>query len=168
MRRLTPSRTSVRLGAACAAAALMLVGWTPASAAQPDRGYFSSPDSGVDPAGTTCEFPVAFSQVESGFFDAYSDANGDFVRFVLHIKYDATISANGVTLVEHDSFTRTLYADGTMRDAGATVHIQGPEGALLMRDAGQIVYSDFDETVDFVRGPHEQLFGASFCSALEG
>jgi hypothetical protein len=87
------------------------------------------------------------------------------VKNIVHIDYDATISANGKTLVERDTFTRTFYADDTMRDAGLTVHIQGP-GGLVMRDAGQIVYSDTDETVAYVRGPHPQLFGASFCDAL--
>ena len=53
-----------------------------------------------------------------------------------------------------------------MRDTGLTVHIHGPGGGLVMRDAGQIVYSDTDETVSYVRGPHPQLFGAGFCAAL--
>lgn len=52
-----------------------------------------------------------------------------------------------------------------MRDAGLTVHIQGP-GGIVMRDAGQIIYSDTDETVADVHGPHPQLFGASFCAVL--
>jgi hypothetical protein len=36
----------------------------------------------------------------------------------------------------------------------------------VMRDAGQIVYSDSNETVSYVRGPHPQLSGESFCQAL--
>jgi hypothetical protein len=96
----------------------------------------------------------------------FSDAEGDFVKAIAHIDLDVTISANGKTLVERDTFTRTFYADDTMRDTGLTVHIQGP-GGLVMRDAGQIVYSDAAaETVAYVHGPHPQLFGASFCDAL--
>jgi hypothetical protein len=87
------------------------------------------------------------------------------VKAMVHINYDATISANGRTLVERDTFTRTFYADGTMRDTGSTVHIQGP-GGVVMRDAGQIVYSDSNETVSYVHGPHPQLSGESFCQAL--
>jgi len=139
----------------------------PAAAVPPERGTFSFSEEGVDPAGTTCAFPVHFSQVEYGFFLNFFDQNGDFDRAVVHINYDATISANGHTLVERDTFTRTINADGTMRDAGLTVHIQGP-GGVVMRDAGLIVYSDTEETVAYVRGPHPQLSGESFCPALGG
>jgi hypothetical protein len=138
---------------------------TTAVAAPPEHGTFINVDEGTDPAGTTCEFPVHFSQVEQGDYRIFSDGDGNFVKTLVHIDYDATISANGKTLVERDTFTRTFYADDTMRDAGLTVHIQGP-GGIVMRDAGQIVYSDTDETVAYVHGPHPQLFGASFCEAL--
>jgi hypothetical protein len=144
-----------------------LVTAAPAEAVPPDRGSFSFSQVGVDPAGTTCAFPVHFSQTEYGFFLVFFDQNGDFDRAVVHINYDATISANGHTLIERDTFTRTINADGTMRDAGLTVHIQGP-GGVVLRDAGLIVYSDTEETVAYVRGPHPQLSGESFCPALGG
>lgn len=98
----------------------------------------------------------------------FTDDQGNVVRVEIHTNYDATTSANGHTLTERDTYTRTIYADGTMRDTGLTVHIQGVDGQLIMRDAGQIVYSDTDETVAYVRGPHPQLLGASFCAALGG
>jgi len=138
---------------------------TPAAATPPDRGYFSFSEEGVDPAGTTCTFPVHFSQVEYGFFDVFVDQDGNFTRAIVHMNYDGTISANGHTLVERDTFTRTFYADGTMSDDGSTVHIQGP-GGVVMRDAGLIAYSDTDGTVAYVRGPHPQLSGEEFCPAL--
>jgi hypothetical protein len=134
-------------------------------AAPPEHGTLIFHDEGTDPAGTTCAFPVHFSQVERLDFREFFDHDGSFVKRLVHIDYDATISANGKTLVERDTFTRTFYADDTMRDAGLTVHIRGP-GGIVMRDAGQIVYSDTDETVAYVHGPHPQLFGASFCDAL--
>jgi hypothetical protein len=136
-----------------------------ALAVQPEMGSFSDSDSGTDPAGTTCAFPVHFSQVESGRYAVFSNQAGDFVRLIVHIRYVATITANGHTLSERDTFTRTIYADDTMRDTGVTVHILGAHG-LVMRDAGQIVYSDTNETVSYVHGPHPQLFGASFCADL--
>jgi hypothetical protein len=116
----------------------------PAAAVPPERGSFSFSEEGVDPAGTTCAFPVHFSQTEYGSFKVFFDQNGDFDRTVLHINYDAT-----------------------MRDAGLTTHIQGP-GGVVLRDAGLIVYSDTEETVAYVRGPHPQLSGESFCPALGG
>lgn len=136
-----------------------------ANATTPERGTFREPDQGTDPAGTTCAFPVHFSQVESGFYTAFFDASGNFLRVQIHTNYDATISANGHVLHERDTFTRTVFADGTMRDVGLTVHILGPSG-LVIRDAGEIVYSDTQEDVSYVNGPHPQLFGASFCAAL--
>lgn len=155
-----------RLGTICGVGAILAVCLaSPAAATPPEHGTFIFHDEGTDPAGTTCAFAVHFAQVERLDFRAFFDRDGNFVKNIVHIDYDATISANGKTLVERDTFTRTFYADDTMRDAGLTVHIQGP-GGLVMRDAGQIVYSDTDETVAYVRGPHPQLFGASFCDAL--
>jgi hypothetical protein len=136
-----------------------------ANAAAPERGTFSDSSTGTDPAGTTCSFPVHFAQVESGSYEVFSDAQGNFVRVQIHTNYNATISANGHVLNERDTFTRTIFDNGTMRDVGLTVHILGPSG-LLIRDAGQIVYSDTNETLSYVRGPHPQLFGTSFCEAL--
>jgi hypothetical protein len=108
---------------------------------------------------------VDFSQVEYGIYDVFTDGAGNVVRVQIHTNYDATISANGHVLSERDTWTRTIHADGTMRDVGLTVHILGPSG-LVIRDAGQIVYSDTDETLSYVHGPHPQLFGATFCDAL--
>lgn len=136
----------------------------PAAAVPPERGTFSFAEEGVDPAGTTCAFPVHFSQVEYGFFTTFLDQDGNFVKTIVHLNYDATISANGITLVERDTWTITFYADGTARDVGLTTHIQGP-GGIVIRDAGQIVYNP-DGSVNYVRGPHEQLSGVSFCPAL--
>jgi hypothetical protein len=136
-----------------------------AVAAVPEHGTFIVRDEGTDPAGTTCGLPVHYSQVARGYYRIFSDRNGNFVRTLVHIHYDATISANGITLIERDTFTRTFYADGTMRDAGLTDPLQGP-GGIVLRDAGQIIHSDFDETAASLQGPHPQLFAESFCEAL--
>jgi hypothetical protein len=155
-----------RLGAICGVSAILAVSLaSPAAATPPEHGTLTIPDEGTDPAGTTCTFAVDFSQVERLDFRQFFDGDGIFVKATVHIGYDATISANGKTIVERDTFTRTFYADDTMRDTSLTVHIQAP-GGIVMRDAGQIVYSDTDETVAYVHGPHPQLFGASFCDAL--
>ena len=138
---------------------------SPAMATPPAPGTLIFSDEGTDPAGTTCAFAVDFSQVERLDFRAFFDPDGNFVKNIVHIDYDATISANGKTSSSGTRSPRTFYADDTMRDAGLTVHIQGP-GGIVMRDAGQIVYSDFDETVAYVHGPHPQLVGASFCDDL--
>jgi hypothetical protein len=86
------------------------------------------------------------------------------VKTIVHSKYVAIITANGKTIHERDSWTTVFYPDGTSRDTGLTVHIQGP-GGIVMRDAGQIVYNA-DGTVAYVHGPHPQLSGETFCPAL--
>ena len=43
-------------------------------------------------------------QQEYGFFDVFSDKNGNAVKVIAHINYDATISANGKTILERDTW----------------------------------------------------------------
>jgi hypothetical protein len=145
--------------------ATLAVGQGTAAAAAPERFEIRDVQSGTDPADTTCAFPVDYSQVEYGFVDVFTDQNDAFVKAIAHLSLDVTINANGHTLVERDTFTRTFYADGPMKDVGLTVHIKGP-GGVVMLDAGQIVYSDTDETVSYMHGAHPQLLGASFCAEL--
>lgn len=129
-----------------------------------DNGYESFVDTEVC-AAAPWGFDVAATQHEYGSYSIVLDANGDFVRASLHVNYDAWISANGNTIVERDTWEVLFDQDGT-RDAGLTVHIQGP-GGIVVRDAGQI-QRDPDGNVTVVRGPHEQFDGVSFCPALAG
>ena len=93
------------------------------------------------------------------------DQAGDFAKAIVHSNYDATISANGKTIVERDTWESTYYAGGTSRYTGSSVHIQGP-GGIVVRDAGQVVFNA-DGTVSYAHGPHQQLIdGVSFCPAL--
>lgn len=91
---------------------------SPAAATPPDRFTIVRPDEGTDPAGTTCAFPVHFSQVETLDWHVFFDGDGNVVKQIVHIDYDATIDANGKTIVERDTYTRTFYADDTARDTG--------------------------------------------------
>jgi hypothetical protein len=127
-----------------------------------DFGYETFLDTEVC-AGAPWGFDVTATQHEYGFFDVVLDADGDFVRAIVHQNYDAWISANGTTIVERDTWTSFLTPDGA-RQAGLTVHIQGP-GGIVVRDAG-LVFDDASGNVVGVKGPHEQLFGVSFCPAL--
>jgi hypothetical protein len=138
-----------------------------AGARTPFRGTFDFTDSFTDtqvcaaaPWGFDVFVPV---EHEYGFFEAFFDPEGNFVEAIVHNNYDATITANGKTITERDTWTTFFYPDGS-RDVGLTVHIQGP-GGIVVRDAGQIV-RDPDGNVLYTRGPHEQLSGVSFCPAL--
>ena len=162
----TRSRFAAVAGVSAMFAALAIV--PVADAAKPSRGTFDTTDSFVDtevcaaaPWGFDVFVPV---EHEYGFFDVFFDRHGDVTKVRVHTNYDATITANGKTIHERDTWTTFFYPDGTSRDAGLTVHIQGP-GGIVMRDAGQIGY-DADGNVVYTHGPHPQLNGESFCPAL--
>ena len=145
----------------------MFAAASPAGATRPQRGSFDFTDSFTDtevcaaaPWGFDVFVPV---EHEYGFFDVFVDKDGNPVKVRVHNNYDATITANGKTITERDTWTSFFYADGG-RDVGLTVHIQGP-GGIVVRDAGQIVYNA-DGSVLYTRGLHEQLNGVSFCPAL--
>jgi len=138
-----------------------------ASATKPFRGTFDDTEVFVDPdvcAAAPWGFDVNV-QHEYGFFDVFSDKNGNAVKVIAHVNYDATISANGKTILERDTWQTTFYPDGTSRQTGSTVHIKGP-GGIVVKDAGQVVFNA-DGSIAYVHGPHEQLVdNVSFCPAL--
>ena len=127
-----------------------------------DNGYESFVDTEVC-AAAPWGFDVDATQHEYGSYAVWLDADGNFVRAIVHSNYDAWISANGNTIVERDTWNDLFAADGS-RSVGLTVHIQGP-GGIVVRDAGQLV-RDGNGNVIGVRGPHEQFSGVSFCPAL--
>ena len=127
-----------------------------------DDGYNSFVDTEVcapDPWG----FDVNATEHEYGFFQRYFDRSGNVSRVLVHLNYDAWISANGKTIVERDTWTLIVTPDGA-RSVGLTVQIKGVDG-MVQLDAGQIVFDD-DGNIAFVRGPHPQALGEVFCPAL--
>lgn len=149
-------------------AASGLVGWTTAASAQgtPDRFTFDFTDSFVDPdtcAAAPWQFDISATEHRYGFVEVFYDANGDFLRAIIHETIEFAISANDITLNERDVINVFIDADGR-REVGLLTHILGP-GGLVLRDAGQLVF-DADGNFLYARGPHPQFFGASFCDAL--
>jgi hypothetical protein len=130
-----------------------------------DSGFITFVDTEVcrTPAWTGEQFDVNATEREYGFGESFFDNDGSFVRGIAHVYHDTTISANGKTIVERDTFTVFFSADGS-RDVGLFGHIQGP-GGIVLRDAGQIVY-DAAGNPEYVIGPHPQFAGASFCPGL--
>jgi hypothetical protein len=139
-----------------------------ASAVTPFRGSFDDTQVFVDSevcAAAPWGFDVNVVQHEYGFFDVFFNQDGSFAKLISHVNYDATISANGKTIVERDTWAFTFYPDETARVTGSTVHIQGP-GGIVVRDAGQVVFNA-DGSINYARGPHQQLIdNVSFCPAL--
>ena len=140
---------------------------SPVAAATPERGYFDFGfNSFVDTevcADAPWQFDVNATEHEYGFYDVFFRADGSVSRVIIHLNYDAWISANGKTIVERDTWTVLINEDGS-RDVGLTVHIQGV-GGIVVRDAGQIVW-DAEGNFLYLRGPHEQFSDVSFCPAL--
>jgi len=135
-----------------------------AQAAVPDHGTFASTDSFVDTETCAPEgFAINVTQTETRDFRIYFNRDGSFNKVIAHITYVATISANGHTINESDTWQAFFYPDGATY-AGNTVHITGP-GGIVQLDAGRIKFNP-DGTVASISGPHPQLLGQTFCSAL--
>jgi hypothetical protein len=153
------------LAVALAAFGLLVLA-APAAAMPPQHTSFDFTDSFVDTevcAAAPWQFDVTATEHGYGLVEVFFDANGDFVRGVVHLHLGFTISANGITLVERDLINIFFNANGR-REVGLWTHIQGP-GGLVLRDAGQLVF-DADDNFLYARGPHPQFFGATFCPAL--
>ena len=148
-------------------AAALLLAPAGASAATPDMGTFDNGyNSFVDTevcAAAPFGFDVNATEHEYGTFQVFYDQDGDFTRLLVHLNYDAWISANGKTIVERDTWTFIATPDSS-RSVGLTVQIKGVDG-MVQLDAGQIVF-DANGDIAYVRGPHPQALGENFCPAL--
>jgi hypothetical protein len=133
-----------------------------AQAAVPEHGSYTFTDSFIDP--DYCDFPLSVTQEETGHYAFFFNPDGSDKRLQVHRTVTFTISANGHTLHESDHFTSFIAVDGSAREVGLFAHIQGDHG-LVIRDAGQLVF-DADDTLIYVKGPHPQFLGETFCSAL--
>jgi hypothetical protein len=135
-----------------------------ARATAPTGGTFDNTDSFTDTEvcaayGFDVYVPV---EHEYGFYKVFTKG-GEVVKVQVHTNYEATITANGKTIHERDTWTDFFYPDGS-RMAGDSVHIQGVKG-LVQHDAGQVVF-DSEGNVLAIHGPHPQFLGETFCPAL--
>jgi hypothetical protein len=141
-----------------------------AGATPPQHGTFTSHDQFVDTA--TCGFPIAGNYTFTNDNERYFDTAGTITRVELHETTVGTLTANGVTLREHDQENVHVdFVDGVpvlSTRVGTFFHIVGPEGTLF-HVAGQLVF----EVVDGFDGPliavHGVDFGgdvATYCAAF--
>jgi hypothetical protein len=127
-----------------------------------DNGYNTFVDTEVC-AAAPFGFDVDATEHEYGSFQVFFDRDGNVTRVLVHLNYDAWISANGKTIVERDTWTFSATPDAS-RSVGLTVQIRGADG-MVQLDAGQIVF-DANGDIAYVRGPHPQALGETFCPAL--
>jgi len=139
-----------------------------ASAVEPVRVPFDVGGVFVDSevcAAAPWGFDVSVVDHFYGWDELFFNQDGSLAKVVAHVDYDATMSANGKTIVERDTWQVLFYPDGTLIFVGLYAHIQGP-GGIVLRDAGLVVFNP-DGSINYVRGPHEQLVDSvSFCPAL--
>jgi hypothetical protein len=152
-----------------AAAALLALAATPASATAPETGRIPHEDSFIDEgASVACGFPVQFDVSGIQTYEILFDAAGDATRLQVHGTIDGTVSANGITLreIERTSTFVDLVA-GTETEMGLLFRVFLPTGGTAIADAGRLVFNAAGE-VTFEAGPHPALHGdfAELCAAL--
>ncbi|MGH3384788.1 MAG: hypothetical protein ACRDO1_09445 [Nocardioidaceae bacterium] len=128
----------------------------------PVHGSYSFTDSFVD--SEYCAFPLEVSQLESAQYTTYFNADGSEARLVIHRTVQFTIEANGRTLIERDRYQLFIAPDGSIHEVGLHTHVRGQHG-LVLRDAGHVLFNP-DGSVEYIRGPHPQFLGGTFCAAL--
>ena len=72
------------------------------SAPRTEAGRFEFEFRYVDEGATeACGFDVVFDQMDRGEYQVFYDANGDPTGANVHTSTDGTVTANGITLLEH-------------------------------------------------------------------
>jgi len=136
-----------------------------AGAAPPIHGSFAFTADFLDPDYCAADgLVLTVHQVESGDFVVFLNVDGSLNHAILHHDVEFSISANGHTLNERDRYESFFAADGSERRVGDSAHILGDHG-IVLHDSGQVVFNA-DGSIAYIHGPHPQLQGATFCSAL--
>ncbi len=139
------------------------------SAPRTEAGHFEFEFRYVDEGATeACGFDVVFDQMDRGEYEVFYDANGDPTGANVHTSTDGTVTANGITLLEHgreNSFLDLL--SGTSADASLEFRVWLPGLGVVIMDRGRLLF-DADGNPVFVAGPHPALDGdfSKLCAAL--
>jgi hypothetical protein len=141
-----------------------------AGATPPQHRTFTAHDRFVDSA--TCGFPIVGDYTFTNDAVVLQDAAGTTTGVEIHETTVGTLTANGVTLREHDQENVHVdFVEGVpvlSTHVGTFFHIIAPDGTLFLV-AGQLVF----EVVDGFDGPliavHGVDFGgdvATYCAAF--
>jgi hypothetical protein len=153
------------------AAAIIAVGAAaPAFGRAPERAHVQQTFEDVIDCGA---FQDSYVDEETGDLTWYFDADGELVRFVVHVsQYSTDVnSVTGLTLHERNHHTSTFdFATGEITLDGAIVHATLPGEGVVIQDVGRLRFSvSADGTLDFtfVAGHHDALIGdRTVCDAL--
>ena len=141
-----------------------------AGATPPQHGTFTSHDQFVDTE--TCGFPIVGDYTFTNDSVALQDAAGITTGEEIHMTNVGTLTANGVTLREHDQENVHVdFVDGVPElstHVGTFFHMVGPDGTLFLV-AGQLVFevvNGFDGPLIVVRGVDFGGDVATYCAAF--
>ncbi|MCA1678368.1 MAG: hypothetical protein LC777_05175 [Actinobacteria bacterium] len=154
--------------AAMVAIALAL-GLAQSASARPTTGQFQVEFTYVDEgASAACGFPVTFHQLDRGTYELFYDQQGNLTRVQVQTLTDGTVTANGITLLEHgreNNFYNVL--TGVQMAASLEFRVWLPGLGVVIMDRGRLLF-DADGNVVFEAGPHPALEGdfSALCAAL--
>jgi len=148
---------------------LMYSSVTGASAARPEKEYFTDSLSGTDTS--LCGFPIDASLQFVGFEIDFFDQSGDLKRVAFHVEEQDTYTANGTTLVsEPYTFNGQLrFSDDELvsfEAHGILVKVRLPDGSIFMgAGSTDILARSSDE---FIVAPDHGVAKNqdAFCAAL--
>jgi hypothetical protein len=159
-----------RLIALVAVSGMTLLGFVaaggPARATPPQKNSFSDRLRFVD--NSTCSFPITDRENVTGTETDYFDGQGNMVTVRFHLTIIGTDSAKGVSLQDDSRHDSVFDIEaGTDTDVGLTAWVRLPDGGVILRGAGKVVF-DADGNVLFEAGPHPFLHGdtAAYCAAF--
>ena len=120
-----------------------------------------------EPESTVCGFPISADLTGQGTFQAFLDADGDFLRGHVLLNIKGTLSGNGLTLRFGRSVNQFFELDGTVTEVGLVFRDSAPGVGVVLMDRGRLVF-DGDGNLVFEAGPHPQLHGefGELCEAL--
>jgi hypothetical protein len=163
-------RSAILVAALAAMAAIALaLGLAQSASATPTTGQFQFEYTYVDDgASAACGFPVTFHQLDRGTYELFYDQQGNLTRVQVQTLTDGTVTANGITLLEHgreNNFYDVL--TGTQMSASLEFRVWLPGFGVVIMDRGRLVF-DADGNVVFDAGPHPALEGdfSALCAAL--
>lgn len=124
----------------------------------------SGPETFVVP--DLCSFPITITDTRT--VTTITFENGDVQR---HVRVDATLSANGMSVSENDSVNVFIDASSprVRTIVGAFTRISVPGAGILVLEAGRIVFDVGTGAILFEAGPHDFTFHgdtAALCAYL--
>jgi len=115
-----------------------------------------------------CGFPDTFTYDVVVKYSIVLDSAGNLKTFITNGTGIATDSANGITLTGQIADNTHYFNGQDLYEVGLVDNLRLPQGGVVQRDVGRIVWSINGGPPVVVDGPHQSLEGdnAALCAAL--